>query len=486
MDFLESFDFIKYSVLFFLIIFLPKSIYPKQTHLHQEPNPKLPFEISPKKKLSTEDIQSKKEGWYFNLLPLANTDPNQGIGYGLRTAILNNGSSKDTLFGYTPYRFRASGLIFKSSKNLTIYGLIIDMPYIFDSPYRLRIQGFFVNNPNSLYFGIGEKTLQPLSYKQRNDPTGETVHEGNFLEREKQLSYSQPSSNGISYRVMDKKYNYYELENTFSTLSLERNYFKGLVRLAGGFKFARNIIHFFDGKIFPARETLYNDIPTKNDKTKVTEDYESKEIKGIGGGYTNTIRFAFVYDTRDLEPDPYKGNFFELTHERAIKSIGSDFQFNKTFFQYRLYYPIFPKYIQRMLIAYRFGIVSTRGKDIPFYEYRNFYGTEGEMGGLGGMRTLRGFRQDRFVAPAMGFYNLELRYKFYELHFKQENFLFYIVPFVDSGRVWNDMSRINLQGYMYSYGIGLRIAWNQATVMMADYAVSKEDKQLYVNFNHIF
>lgn len=35
-------------------------------------------------------------------------------------------------------------------------------------------------------------------------------------------------------------------------------------------------------------------------------------------------------------------------------------------------------------------------------------------------------------------------------------------------------------------GGALRISWNLATVITADYGVSPEDTGLYINFNHIF
>ncbi|MCE9500791.1 MAG: outer membrane protein assembly factor, partial [Leptospira sp.] len=176
-----------------------------------------------------------------------------------------------------------------------------------------------------------------------------------------------------------------------------------------------------------------------------------------------------------------KGIFAEITHDRAIKAIGSDFEFNRTWTQARFFYSPAPKTFDKLVIAGRVAGGKTSG-DAPFFEYRNMWGTEGTVAGLGGLRTLRGFKQDRFVGPVVGFFNLELRWKFFEI----PGFAFNLVPFIDAGRVWDKTGDVGLKGFKYSKGIGLRIAWNQATIIMLDYARSDEDSQFFVNFNHIF
>jgi hemolysin activation/secretion protein len=86
----------------------------------------------------------------------------------------------------------------------------------------------------------------------------------------------------------------------------------------------------------------------------------------------------------------------------------------------------------------------------------------------------------------MGFGNLELRWKFASIATEKSTFDFQIVPFVDFGRVWDGAERMNLKDYKYSYGLGFRIPWNQSTIIYFDYAISREDRQLFVNFQHIF
>jgi hypothetical protein len=94
----------------------------------------------------------------------------------------------------------------------------------------------------------------------------------------------------------------------------------------------------------------------------------------------------------------------------------------------------------------------------------------------------------------MGFGNLELRFRMYEL----PGFTFDIAPLFDFGRPWDRLKDINLKDYKYSYGLGFRIIWNQSTVIYLEWARSRESaianyskgpfagSNFYLNFGHIF
>jgi hypothetical protein len=68
----------------------------------------------------------------------------------------------------------------------------------------------------------------------------------------------------------------------------------------------------------------------------------------------------------------------------------------------------------------------------------------------------------------------------------RQHFGLMIAPFVDFGRVFDRVADTSLAGFRRGQGAGLRIAWNQATIVMLDYGVSDEGSALYVNFGHIF
>ena len=55
-----------------------------------------------KKPLEENILAAKKEKGYFTGLPLINSDPDKGIGYGVRVNHFNNGTTDHRFFRYTP------------------------------------------------------------------------------------------------------------------------------------------------------------------------------------------------------------------------------------------------------------------------------------------------------------------------------------------------------------------------------------------------
>ena len=93
------------------------------------------------------------------------------------------------------------------------------------------------------------------------------------------------------------------------------------------------------------------------------------------------------------------------------------------------------------------------------------------------------------VGRVVALTNLELRWTFYEFDApfgKRQHFALMLVPFLDVGRVFDSFSDLELKRFRNGQGAGFRIAWNQATIIVIDYGVSREGSTLYVNFNHPF
>ncbi len=490
----------------------------------------LPFEIDEKKRISEVDASKKKEGWFPTGIGGPFSDPNNGAGFGGRVFLFNNGKKSDPFFEYTPYRHRFFLNVSTTTRNAQYHQLDWDAPYIFDTKWRARPNAIYDRNPNNLFFGLGEASMKGLSYHPRGDYSQPIVTNGNFPDQQEAQAFRRAPNAGEpqyldnaaynsaliarnpipgigSVPVTDQKFNRYDLEVPQVNLSAENSFFGGLVRLVVGTKLSNNIVRRYDGTLQKASDPFWRDtpfefanqgnIPTINGKTKVTEDYERGKIKGINGGYVNILRLGIVYDTRDFEPDPSRGIFAELTHERSSKALGSDFEFNRTLGSVRVFYSPFPKIFKKLVFAGR-GVFVHNSGNLPFFEYRNMWTTEGGLSGLGGRTTLRGYIQDRFVGTNMGFANLEMRYRFFEI----PGFTFNIAPLFDVGRVWDTLGSVKANagdGYKYSYGLGLRIIWNQSTVIYAEWAKSREtrtsgwpagapfsDSNFYFNFGHIF
>lgn len=445
-------------VIFFFVFISNLSAQQKaDTLVRDSSRKKLPFAIASEKKLPAEELAEKKEGVYLTGVPDISSDPVNGIGYGGEGTLYFNGKRTDPFFEYTPYRGAVTFALFNTTRNQREFKVGWDIPYVFDSKWRLRGEVAFEVNPNLLYFGIDENSLKHLSYYPNGDSTIAEVHNANYTAYENSL------------RGTNQFYNTYTKQEAIINLSAERSYLQGRLRWLIGYEIAWLKLTPFSGH------------------SMLRDDFNSGKIRGVGANSVSFIQTGLIYDTRDLETDPSNGTFAEITNELSLKAIGSNFTFNKTFAHYNFYKKLFPKYFKKLIIAGRIAMGYTAGK-APFFEYQDQWTSEGSIEGLGGGQTIRGYKQSRFLAPVMQFSNLEMRYRFAQFKFLKQGFAFSAVPFFDAGGVWNSMDRVitHLNNLRTSEGLGLRIAWNVNTILRFDYAFSKEDHQFFFQLQHAF
>jgi outer membrane protein assembly factor BamA len=196
------------------------------------------------------------------------------------------------------------------------------------------------------------------------------------------------------------------------------------------------------------------------------------------------LRLALSLDTRDFEPDPNDGVYAELSSEFGTKALGSQYQYMRVMGSVRGFYSPIPKLADLVLAGRVVYEVQTKGT--PFTSMSLMPFVDDNHSGLGGFRTLRGYAQNRFVGPVMAITNYEVRWTFAKFHALGQGFSLMAVPFLDIGRVFDTVGQTTFAGWKRTQGGGLRIAWNEATVIMIDYGFSDEDDGLYLNFNHIF
>ncbi len=418
---------------------------------------KLPFAIAKEKQLCTEDLQNKKEGTYVTGVPDLSSDPVNGFGYGGEGSIFFNGKRSDPFFCYTAYRAKLDLALFNTTKNQRELMLRLDVPYVFNTKWRLRLEAGYETNPNLLYFGQTEKSLNGLSYYTNNDSSTSPVNNASYNDYEKKGLVGN-----------NQFYNTYIKDEYILNASGERSYMDGKLRALVGYEIAQVGISTFKGN-----SLLQNDVV-------------KSKILGVGKNIVSFVQVGLIYDTRDLETDPGKGIFAELTNELSSQALGSAFNFNKTFFHINFYQNLIPNKPKKLVLAARIAGGYTAG-DAPFYEYQDQWSSEGSIEGLGGAHTIRGYKQARFMSRAMTFNNLELRYRFAQTEILKQHFAFVAVPFADAGSVGDKLPRaFNLSNYRISEGLGLRIVWNVNTILRFDYAVSKEDKQFFFNLSHAF
>jgi len=207
-------------------------------------------------------------------------------------------------------------------------------------------------------------------------------------------------------------------------------------------------------------------------------------VLGYDGGWDNALKVGLTYDTRDFEPDPSSGVMLQLAGRVSSEALGSSFNYQQLTLSARGFHNLLGE-DQRLILAGRLTYVMQFG-DIPFYSSSTIPFTDGDMNGLGGHATLRGFATDRFVGEAMAVANAELRWSFAERQLWGQHLRFMLVPFVDMGSVFDSVSDTSFEDWRFAGGLGLRLAWNLSTIVSFDFARSSEDSLFYMELQHQF
>lgn len=433
------------------------------------------------KRMSDDDLAKKREGTFFTGIPDFSSDPVTGFGFGVRSNVYWNGTRDNELFAYTPYLAKLKANVAYYTSNARELILSLDVPYHKGTRWRFKVDVKIQQNPANLYFGLTEATLNPLQLPSSQD--GETF--STYSAYDDARKTLRPGQEGEADFVTDALSN--RFRETEYMLNLKADYAlgNGKWRVMAGYEIQNLKYKTFEGEDADAIDpTTGNTIQAPNGFSLLQRDFEDNNISGLDGGWVSIIQTALIYDTRDFEPDPTKGFYFEVANEYSSNIIGSEFNFNKLFIQGR-YYKKLP-FGKRTVLASRIGIGNVFGSNAPFFEFQDQWSPEGSVNALGGKQSLRGYRANRFLARSLWFTNVELRYRIAETKFLKQNFAFGVAPFFDAGTVRNKWQDLSFDKVKYSYGLGARVAWNQSTIISFDYGLSKEDKLFYIGIGQSF
>jgi Domain of unknown function (DUF5982)/Omp85 superfamily domain len=434
------------------------------------------------KRMSDADLEKKKEGRFFVGLPDISSDPVTGFGFGLRTNVYWNGHRDDPFFAYTPYLMKLKTNVAYYTSNAKELILALDVPYYKGTRWRFKVIFKAQQNPSNLYFGLTDSTLGSL--RLPSTPIGGPTYD-TYAEFDKARKTLRPGIEGEADRVTDALSNRFRDSELMLNLKADYALGNGDWRIMGGYEIQNLKYKTFEGMEADAID------PVTGQKTKapngtplLRSDSNNGTISGINGGWISLIQTAIIYDTRDFEPDPTRGYYVELANEFSNKAISSDYNFNKLFFQARAYKKL--PFGSRTVLAGRLGVGTIFGDNAPFFEFQDQWSPEGSINALGGKMSLRGFRDNRFLARSLWFTNIELRFRLGETKLGKQNFTFGLAPFYDLGTVRDRWQNLNFTRLKTSYGAGLRIGWNQSTILSFDYGISKEDKLFYFGIGQIF
>ena len=141
---------------------------------------------------------------------------------------------------------------------------------------------------------------------------------------------------------------------------------------------------------------------------------------------------------------------------------------------------------------------------MPFYTNM---GPKADNDGFGGYRTVRGLMLNRVQGQDVGFYNIELRWRFIDFQLANQNIAFALSGFTDAAHVFKGYDLENktgkyqdlykkfidtnkADGFHGTAGAGLRFIMNQNFIVAFEYArcFNKQDGNgaFYINTGFLF
>ncbi|MBN2158401.1 MAG: BamA/TamA family outer membrane protein [Spirochaetes bacterium] len=428
-------------------------------------------------KLDDYTLKNKKRGWYFTGMPILNLTSDNGLGYGAGVYFYQNGRDEDPGFDETPYFTQLYGQFFQTTNGWTQHMLQWDQFRLGGTSLRVRACVMYEKKINANYFGIGSRT------------TRRNLEDGNFAVHDSRQHYYRRFlkddyrnfARGEWWHFVNYKYDNYGYVqpkgyfNLYGTFTDDAPVLKNFEYLAG-FQAGHTRISRWDLRGYRVNGRRFVELnPTRINRERP---------RGYRGGWTNFIRLGLAFSTIDFEPDPRKGVRIEYCMETSHRFFGSDYVYYRNTFGFRWY----QTYYKGLMHVIRFAY-TTSARNMPFFEMDRFAFFWNREAGLGGPRTLRGYRVDRFVGKTMTLANFELRYHVVDFDVPLlGRFGIKLVAFVEAGNVYDEpgdpFAHPRWDDYRYCYGGGVVVPWNQSTILHAYVGFSREDYSFSFDFEH--
>lgn len=424
------------------------------------------LDLSRKNQLSENELKKKKEDGYFTFIGGPASSPDSGVG---ATAVLLyyfNGKKDDVLFPYTPYVHNIGLLASYQSRGYASFAVMWDAPYFLHTPFRVYADLWYYINPVSQYYGIGEESLNPLK-----DPSG------NIYSR---MENYDADLRSIANGNTNSYYNYYSAHWLDGKLMVQRDFGGGVFRVLAGYLVKQYTIQDYSRQTVIVTSPNGSTGKATSGNTLLYQDYLQGKISGFNGGWNNGIMLGLAFDNRDLEPYPRKGMFHDLAIVHHANWLGSNNNYTEVTLGSRFYFSPFQNIdlviAARLALSYKFG-------DVPFFALTTLQFTDQYLNSMGGMR---GFRDRRFMGSFVSLANLEVRYTFLSWKWGEQLFDLSVAPFLDLGRVFDRPSNFSFTNWKAGYGTGVRLTWNQATVIRFDFGFSSEDFGFYLMIKQLY
>lgn len=369
---------------------------------------------------SAVDAQAPR-GWETSALPALNFNSDEGFGYGLTAQGYHYGDG--TL---KPYKYTIQPLLFLTTRGRRDVSVFFDAPHLLPGGWRVSSYVGWEQQQATPYYGVGNSTAYDKNMEE--DP------------------------NPYYYRYGRKRFR--------ANADFQRSLGGPLRFLVGG----------------STRNTEIDKTPFDSGATLVT-------AQTVGQTFLTSSsvlgRIGLVYDTRDRETGPTRGQWVEGLAQRSI-----DNGYTRLTGTARAYVPLH----DRLTWAQRVVAQNLSG-NVGFEELSTIQGSFKDDEGLGGSSTVRGLPKNRFIGKGILFVNEELRWRAAAFRVRGRESALILSTFVDAGRVWErGLSTDGLfSDYHVGYGGGVRVRYGPNFVVAVDVGHSRESTApIYIGLGYLF
>jgi outer membrane protein assembly factor BamA len=196
-------------------------------------------------------------------------------------------------------------------------------------------------------------------------------------------------------------------------------------------------------------------------------------LNGLEGSTVNGQTFTVAYDDRDSAVVPTKGTLGAAHVEIVDRSLGSSESYVKYGFELRNFTPFRERFV--LAIHSVLDYLNDAGQ-APFYERSS----------IGGVKSLRGFGDDRFVDANRFFSSVELRTRALRKQLFDVITEIEVAPFIDAGEVFSKASTVPFDSLHYVGGVGFRGVVRPQVVGFVDIGYGSEGPAVFTGLDYPF
>jgi outer membrane protein assembly factor BamA len=196
-------------------------------------------------------------------------------------------------------------------------------------------------------------------------------------------------------------------------------------------------------------------------------------LDGLQGSTVNGQGFTVAYDNRDSAVTTTQGTLGAAHVEIIDRSLGSSESYVKYGFELRNFTPFRERFV--LALHSVLDYLSDAGQ-APFYERSS----------IGGVKSLRGFGDDRFVDANRFFSSVELRTRALRGQLFDVITELEVAPFMDAGEVFSKASTVPLDSLHYVGGVGFRGVVRPQVVGFVDIGYGSEGPAVFTGLDYPF